>query len=454
MTRRATIAIVGAGFTGTVLAVQLLERLRQRAAITLVDAGGSFGPGVAYGTQHPHLLLNAPAAAMSAIAGDAEHFSAWLAQHGEAVPEDGFVARRLYGAYLRQLLDDAALRSDVPLTRVVDEVIALARLQGGGYRLTYASGVVQDVDVVALCTGYGRPPAAAGARRIVANPWAEDWPDRVGPRDLVVFKGCGLTMIDQVLRLEAAGHRGPLLAVSRRGQLPRAHARGVGAAPADGALLPPGGRLLPLLRAVRARARAGDWRAVVDGLRPASQALWRALRPTERRRFARHLRPYWDSHRHRMPPAVADIIARLRGEGRLAIRAGRIVAVAPDAAGIRVSLRRRGCADIETYDAAWLVDCTGFDGGLHESPLGWSLLGAGLARTEGGRVVLDLDADATLLDAAGSRAEGAWALGPPGWRHFLEITAAPEIAVQCRDTATAILARLEARHLERAGRRR
>jgi fatty acid desaturase len=60
-----------------------------------------------------------------------------------------------------------------------------------------------------------------------------------------------------------------------------------------------------------------------DGLRPHLPALWNRLPPEEKSRFLRHVRPYWDVHRHRMAPEIARRIADLQQSGHLSILAGR-----------------------------------------------------------------------------------------------------------------------------------
>ena len=52
-------------------------------------------------------------------------------------------------------------------------------------------------------------------------------------------------------------------------------------------------------RHIRSLAANGNWRQVIDSLRPITPALWRRLETNERERFMRHLRPFWEVHRHR-----------------------------------------------------------------------------------------------------------------------------------------------------------
>src|SRR5690606_17647623 len=99
-------------------------------------------------------------------------------------------------------------------------------------------------------------------------------------------------------------------ALSRRGLLPRAHAPV--ATPPLPLRLPRDRSLRQLLRAFRAQA-GGDWRAAIDGLRPHTSALWQGLTVEDRRRFLRHLRPWWEVHRHRLPPELDGRMRDLLG---------------------------------------------------------------------------------------------------------------------------------------------
>jgi len=93
-----------------------------------------------------------------------------------------------------------------------------------------------------------------------------------------------------------------------------------------------------LVAAIRAEAKlaqalGGDWRTVVDGLRPHTADLWAALPEAERARLARHALRYWDVHRHRMAPEIAARITALQQRGRLVIAAGKVTAIDPRSAG-------------------------------------------------------------------------------------------------------------------------
>ncbi|WP_207538222.1 FAD-dependent oxidoreductase [Sabulicella rubraurantiaca] len=68
------VLVIGAGFTGTALAVQLA---RAGQAVALFERSEP-GPGVAYGTLDPLHLLNVTAKSMSVLPDQSEHFLDWL----------------------------------------------------------------------------------------------------------------------------------------------------------------------------------------------------------------------------------------------------------------------------------------------------------------------------------------------------------------------------------------
>src|SRR5262249_27001066 len=142
----------------------------------------------------------------------------------------------------------------------------------------------------------------------------------------------------------------------------------------------------------RARARGGDFRSVVDGLRPHTQALWRGLSAADRARFLRHVQPLWDVHRHRMAPAPADPVRRLRASGVLTVTAGTVESLEETGDGVEARIRPRGATEAVVVAARHVVDCTG-PVPLHRTahPLLRRLLATRLVRAD----ALGLGLDAT-----------------------------------------------------------
>jgi len=72
------VAIIGSGFSGSLLAVQLMRRFLPGGRVYLIEKNAKFGGGLAYSTGNPNHLLNVRAGRMSAFADAPDHFANWL----------------------------------------------------------------------------------------------------------------------------------------------------------------------------------------------------------------------------------------------------------------------------------------------------------------------------------------------------------------------------------------
>ena len=368
------VAVIGDGAAGTLVCAHLLRSTRRaRFRIQWIGSGGAFGPGLAYSTREPSHLLNIPAGGMSAFPDDPGHFLRWLErQHPELDPRaDHFVSRMHYGEYLSELVPE----NSPLIERRADPALDIQDI-GGRYRISLKSGAALIADEVVLALGAlsSLPGQSAyGALR-------PSQLDEIPADARVLLIGTGLTMIDALLSLRARAHSGAIFAVSRHGLLPRVHANPPGFEPhspsdAFRALLEtPITRLSRALRIFRSECLAADaagpgWRAVFDAIRPSTAALWQGLTARQKRRFYRHLRPYWDVHRHRIAPAIQGQLQDLLDQGHLRFEAGRILRVekTDGPAGRpafevlmqpRLQPRAKAETHAERFDA--LIDCTGF----------------------------------------------------------------------------------------------
>ena len=388
------------------------------------------GRGVAYSTTEAAHLLNVRAEGMSAWAGEPGHFAKrFEAEGGHA---RGFAQRRFFAKYLGEMLNEAL---DSGCTELAEATAVSAAREGGSWKVGFDDGSSVAADVLVLAVGNQEPEGLAAfsgvGRRFIGNPWGEVARAAVnelaasGGAALIV--GTGLTMVDLVLSLEAAGHRGRIVALSRRGLSPRAHAD-FEAAPVDGEALPRG--LRAMFRWLRRRSAEVGWRAAVDSLRPYSHALWQGLTHEEQHRFLRHARPWWDVHRHRIAPEVAAIVAGMVADGQLEIVAGRIVSARETPEGVQVEYRRRGAAQSRSESFAYVFNCTG---PLHsitrsKDPLLSSLLGAREAKPDHLGIGLEVSDECR----AGQR---LWALGPLTKGRYWEIIAVPDIREQAAAVA-------------------
>ena len=368
---------------------------------------------------------------MSAWAGEPDHFAKrYEAEGGEP---SGFAQRRLFGRYLSELLEDAV---ESGCTDVVHASATSAERSEEGWIVRLGDGSTIEARALALAIGNQEPEGLRAfddaGNRFIRNPWGsgaraavEELVDKDGDALIV---GTGLTMVDLVLSLDAAGYKGNILALSRRGQVPRSHAD-FEPAPVMADEVPHGS-VRQAWRWLRQRSADVGWRAAVDSVRPHSQRLWQSLSGSEQQRFLRHARPWWDVHRHRIAPEVAATAMRLISEGRLRVMAGRIVGAAQAAGGLDVDIQRRGGGESERMRFNYAFNCTG---PLHsvdrtKDPLLRSLLDEGATRSDHLGIGLAVDENSR----AGER---LWALGPLTKGRYWEIIAVPDIREQAAAVA-------------------
>ncbi len=429
--------IVGGGFSGALMAINLFRFGGPRT--TLIErAPERLGRGIAYGAAHPGQLLNVRAAAMSAFPDDPDHFARWCRDRTDATPAD-FVARETYGAYLRETLAGVRDAAGDRLTVLADEVTAIER-HPGMMRLSLAGGGTLAADAVVLTLGNLPPHSPPGidaatlpAGIYIDDPWTEDPAAGLAADDRVVLVGSGLTAIDIALRLDAEGFAGHILALSRRGLAPRRHIDGI--PPAAGLTETPDLPLSRLVARLRADATTSGWRTAVDALRPVTQRWWARADGTLRARFLRHLRPFWDVHRHRLAPAVADRIDAMVAEGRLTFAAGKIATVAPGAHGASIRWRPRGTTEWWETMARRIVNCTGPQGDVLRTaePLLRQLVDGGMVRPDALRLGIDVDDGSRAIDRDGRAQADLYCVGPMTRGSFWEIVAVPDIRRQCAD---------------------
>jgi uncharacterized NAD(P)/FAD-binding protein YdhS len=449
---RKTFVIVGAGFSGTVLAANLLRHPpAEGAEIVLIERGEAMGRGVAYAAHEFPYLLNVPAGRSSAVSSDPLQFLHFAQARMPNVTAEDFLPRALYGDYLQELLFNAegGARADVRLRRVHGEVTGVQQTHGAvplAAQFADRAPICGHVIILAL----GNPSAPV-------PPWAEALRGhaafRQDPRDLpaltadqsVLIVGNGLTMADAASALSRHPDRIPTLhTISRRGLIPKtqtqfhAHAmRGSGEA-----LLASTRSLKKLLRACRDIAReveslGGDWREAVSFIRSLVPELWRQLPHAERQRFVRHLQVHWDTYRHRLPPQLSERIENLKRSGKLRIHAGRIRDVTAVQGGLRVSWRPRGSGTSREMTVGMVVNATGPNYNIERSidPLVKSLRSAGLISSDALKLGIRSARFGACVDAQGRVSRQVYYLGPLLRAEHLDVTAAAELSTHAEQLA-------------------
>ena len=449
------IAIIGGGFSGTLTAVQLLRQARMPLHVTLYEKRPErVGKGLAYSTTESCHLLNVPAKGMSALPDQPDHFLRWAeslqrsgALTGVDVHADAFLPRTLYGRYVEALLHDT-IRTQAGRHRyslVPQEVLDLKET-GREASFWLDDGQRAQASRVVLALGNfppADPLAADGKHWYHPTPWDENLAERVLASSSCVIIGSGLTMLDVVLMLHDRQYAGTLHVVSRRGLLPQPHQPGC--PPPDGAVLPKGSPLPALVRTIRQIAArhqqaGGHWQGVMDWLRPHNAELWRGLSLNERRAFVRHVRRYWENHRHRAAPAVHARFHRLVQTGRVVLHRGRVGAMTPAPHGVELQLRGPS-GGVDILRADHVINCTGAECDYRKVPnsLVRHLLERRLTCCDPLGFGIMASDEGALIDADGNASHTLFTIGPPMKGALWETTAVPELRVQAHALAARLL---------------
>jgi uncharacterized NAD(P)/FAD-binding protein YdhS len=427
------VAIVGAGFCGAVLAVHLAKRPAIRTALF---ERGVFARGVAYATNSPRHLLNLTAARMSAFPDKPGDFVEWLDDHNPSA----FAPRSKYAEYLRSLFD-RAMRGTSCVTRYRSSVASITP-DSGGFRV-HSGSVSIFARRIVLAVGLF-PPAddfvdenIRSARQYIGDPWSVPFDDLTGD---VLTIGSGLTAMDVLVELQHRAYGHDIIMLSRHGLSPQTHKCYGDAVESELERR----TALTMLRSVRkaiaiVERAGGDWRAVVDGIRPLTQGIWQDWTLREQERFLRHLRVYWETRRRRVPPAVAHIIKSLEDTGRLKRITGRIQTISRLESGrFRVLIERSG--NPRSLETDWIINCTGprSDVLKTDDALIRSLLQQRLIRPHPTGIGIDANAEGRVIDGAGITHGNLFALGSLVRGVLYESVSVPELSVQVKALARQI----------------
>src|SRR6204780_3285242 len=227
---RKTLVIVGAGFSGTVLAANLLRRPPAGGTdIVLIERSNVMGRGVAYAAHEFPYLLNVPAARSSADSRDPLQFLRFAQARLPNVDREDFLPRALYGDYLQDLLLRAEREAPphVRLIRVFGEVTGIAMLSNGNaLAAEFADRAPILGDALVLALGSPSVPLPHWAQKLNGHAAfrqdPRDLPETLGSEHSVLVVGNGLTVADAASVLSRHPERVPTLhTISRRGLMPK-----------------------------------------------------------------------------------------------------------------------------------------------------------------------------------------------------------------------------------------
>ncbi|WP_332763487.1 FAD/NAD(P)-binding protein [Pseudomonas koreensis] len=463
MSLSADVLIIGGGLSGTMLAVQLL-RLPGQRKILIIEPRAELGRGEAYSAVELGHTLNGNAARMSVDPDNPDDLTQWLTEHiaGGGWPESAeqtvpvselFPPRGLFGVYVQQRLAEAraiGAQHGSSVEHICAEATDLVSATDS-VQLTLSDGRNLRGTYAVLATGMfpaARTPqkTSSGLNAAALDPWDVAAMRLLDPQSTVLIIGSGLTMVDTLVSLEQAGHRGPIKVFSRHGLLPHVRRQPpawVDFLGADQSLRTPRQLLRELRRQCReATAQGIDWQAPLDTVRVHIARLWSQATDVQRRQFVRHVRPWWESHHHRSPPLSAQLLEQLHGAGRLTIDAAAFKGLEPSPeGGVGIRIRLRGESQTCVVTGAALINSSGieYDWRRVARPLPQQLLARGLVQPGPLALGIAAAADGAVLDAEGHASRRLFAMGPPLRGMWWESTAVTDVALQAKALAARLV---------------
>ncbi len=236
---RTSVAIIGGGLSGSLLAIKLLRQTKIPLQIFLIESAKKrYGRGVAYSPNSIYQKLNVTAKNMSLFEDNPMHFYDWWKSRNrdyfylqEKFDENSFFPRFIYGDYLEANLNFYANNKPefIDFLPINDEAVD-ATLDSSRWSITLASGTILHVQLLVLATG-NIPPANPSYlskevlenKRYLDNPWNDSLFETINAKDNIGILGSGLSMVDVLMTLKRKDFDGKIVSFSRSGKFPLVH---------------------------------------------------------------------------------------------------------------------------------------------------------------------------------------------------------------------------------------
>lgn len=452
------IAIIGGGFSGTMIGVHLIEKASTPLEIKIINETEVLNTGIAYNPYSKRALLNVVSSRMSAFASDPEHFLNWLMQQDHFRDKDrtlianSFLPRYLYGEYLKDIWNHALKRAgekNIHVDVISSAVMDLTLLKDSiDIELRDQSRLSANYTVIASGNHLpGNPKIKSSffssSQHYFQNPWDIRSVSGIGSKEPVLIIGNGLTMVDTVIGLQENGFQGQIVSISPNGFniLPHRH-NGLSYTKLVEEIEEKTGlfELVKLfnkhMKLIREYGLSAE--PLIDSLRPLTQTIWKRLTIDEKKIFMSRLRHLWGVARHRIPLHIHDKLQQLRIEGRLHIVSGKLIDIVENEGNIMAWFYDKKQKQSVQLAVSRVINCTGPETDLlklKDNYLKNALLKGILCQDE---LKLGINADPNTFEAlnsAGNLQSGLYVMGSNLKGVLWESTAVSELRVQAEQIA-------------------
>jgi uncharacterized NAD(P)/FAD-binding protein YdhS len=470
--RNISVAIIGAGASGTILAHQIIEKVSgitdACVKVYLIEKEGNHGPGLAYSTPLSAHILNMRADTLGILNGDPLHFVKWLNEQDKEISnikntlgDINYPPRYVYGKYLKTVLDATVKKAGsyrCSIELISGEVADIDQ-NGRAFSVKMADGSEINVDNVVLAPG--NFPGAflselKGKKGYIPYPWPVSEIAEHIPRDKpVCIMGAGLSAIDTLITLIESGHREKITFLSRNGLLPKVQGpaynyplKYVNRENIDRYLSESGQNSISfdlvkrlymdemetavgkkinwldvfnpqesasqILEKDISRAESGviPYQAALTTSGPLTGYIWNSMSIDDRMRFDREYKTVWAVYRHPMPIINAKKILNVLKSGQLDIQQGRTSVKAGGKEGFEIDvITRLGVPFV--IKTSFIINATGQETDVtkFESTLIKRLINKGLISPHpNGGIYVDFNTSG-VKEKSGKDIPGLYALG-------------------------------------------
>jgi uncharacterized NAD(P)/FAD-binding protein YdhS len=454
---RLQIAIIGAGASGTISAIQLLRKLTVPATIYLIEKNEkALFRGAAYSSNLPYEPLNVQAGRMSIFNHLPDDFFRWIKEHKQnetesELTQDSFVSRRWFGDYLTEHFNTAASNSKFAKVEVVNELCADISYDYSvsKYVLYFLSGNLVKTDYIVFASGNETPSDILNQKELellnekyISKPWQWNGLTDIDPHSDLLFIGTGLTMVDYVGSLHKQNHKGTITCFSRNGYLPLPHAPTeniIYESEASGSDLKPfADEFKKNIR--KAKFRNQHWQNVMDAFRPRTSRTWRLLSLDAKKTFLSRYKTYWEIHRHRMPQISVSAINELKGKKQLEVVAGNYTSCSIADGKIEFNYLNKTTKTPAKIIADLIINCTGPSADYYktDNSLIKNLLLKGWMKQDLLKLGIETGSRGEIIQGNDIVLKNCFAIGPLRKAAEWETTAIREIRTQSESTAQLI----------------
>jgi len=456
------IGIIGAGFSGTMTAVNLIRNTTEDIEIILVDDKRTLHKGIAFEPYSKQHLLNVTTAKMSAFNDDKDHFLNWTMEHenysnkDRNIIADSFLPRYLYGQYLAQIWNDVTSLEKTAKTKItyIDGLVTDLDASDQDACMYINDGQVIRVDACIITSGNNAPGSPKiknegfyRSPNYFQNPWTKASVSNTDAKKPILIVGNGLTMVDTVLGLRENGFDNEIYSISPNGFniLPHRHngfvyTKLIDELKDDASFLDIVKLFNKHIKLIREFGLSAE--PVVDSLRPHTQKIWQRLTQREKKIFISRFRNLWGVARHRIPLHIYDKLQKQRIDDKLNIRAGKLLDINEKNGIVEVEYFNKKAQRKEYLEVSRVINCTGPETDLEriEGSFLNKALKKGIVTQDEFKLGINADSNTYhVLNKYGDQIKSLFTIGSSLRGMLWESTAVNELRQQAEKLAKVIL---------------